>query len=334
MKKLNISVIGSTGLVGMEFVRLLEASNIEIDNLYLYASKNSSGKEIIFRNKKYKVLELKQENLKSVDITFLFIDAELVKKWIDIILIFSKYVIDNSSCFRKDDNIPLIVPEVNISDVKKESRIISNPNCSTIQCVMVLSVLKKLYTLKRIVYTTYQSVSGSGQKGINEYYSCLKTGNSNFYQHNITKTCIPKIGSFTDDGYTLEEHKMIDETRKILHVKNLNVSATCVRVPIEIGHAVNVLVEFETSFNLDKIKKLLQDEAGIVLLDDIYNDLYPTTDITCNSNDVFVGRIRRDLSSNNSLLFYCASNNLTRGASYNALKILEKLLFDGIFVFR
>ena len=262
-----------------------------------------------------------------------FVNKEIAKKWVMIASKKVRYVIDNSSCFRNDKNHSLIVPEINFQDINKKSNIIANPNCSTIQCLFPLFIINKNYTIERIVYNTYQSVSGSGQKGIDEYDNCLKGNDNNFYPHNIIHTCIPHIDSFSDEGYTLEEYKMINETKKILHDDTLKVVSTCVRVPIKIGHAVSVVLELNEAFELNKIKKLLQEEPGVVLLDDEHHNIYPTTEFICNSNSVFVGRIRKDLSYPNGLLFYCTSNNLTRGASYNALKILEELLLNRILVF-
>lgn len=333
MRKINISVVGATGLVGSEFLKLLESSNINVGSLYLYASSKSIDKDIVFRNRHYKVLELDEDNLTKVDVTFLFINSSLVKKWTNKILEYSRYIIDNSSYFRSDINVPLVVPEINLNDITSNNRIIANPNCSTIQVVIILNAIRKLYKLKRVIYTTYQSVSGSGQKGIDEYDNCLKGNDNNFYPHNIIHTCIPHIDSFSDEGYTLEEYKMINETKKILHDDTLKVVSTCVRVPIKVGHAVSVVLELNEAFELNKIKKLLQEEPGVVLLNDEHHNIYPTTEFICNSNNVFVGRIRKDVSCSNGLLFYCTSNNLTRGASYNALKILEELLLNRVLLF-
>jgi aspartate-semialdehyde dehydrogenase len=220
-----------------------------------------------------------------------------------------------------DDNCALIVPEINIEDAYSKSNIIANPNCSTIQSVLPLKPLHDKFGLKKVVYTTYQSVSGSGQKGVNDLIRCKNGEKPEFYPYDISNTCIPEIDSFLDDGYTKEEMKMVNETRKILHLENLPVSATCIRVPVEVCHGVMIQVELEKEFDLEEVKQVLASQEGIVLYDDPKNHIYPNSIVAKDKDQVFVGRIRRDISTKNGLLLYCVADNVRKGAASNAVQI-------------
>ena len=325
MKKYNVAVVGATGVVGQMFLNVLAEYNFPIDNLYLFASERSEGKKVLFDGKEYVIKSLSEDSFKDVDIALFSAGASVSLKWAPIAEASGAIVIDNSKAFRMDDDCSLIVPEININDYIGKRRIIANPNCSTIQSVIPLNALKK-YGLKRVIYTTYQAVSGSGSKGINDYYNTINGEDENFYPYNISKTCIPQIDSFLDNGYTKEEIKMIEETKKILHLPNLAVTATCVRVPILYSHAVSVVVELEEEFNVDQIRKDFANQEGLVVLDDCLNGIYPTS-IASNGNDmVYVGRIRKDLSNEKSLMFYCVADNIRKGAASNAVMIAKKII--------
>ena len=325
MKKYNVAVVGVTGVVGQMFLKVLAEYDFPIKNLYLFASERSEGKKVLFDGKEYVIKSLSEDSFKDVDIALFSAGASVSLKWAPIAEASGAIVIDNSKAFRMDDDCSLIVPEININDYIGKRRIIANPNCSTIQSVIPLNALKK-YGLKRVIYTTYQAVSGSGSKGINDYYNTINGEDENFYPYNISKTCIPQIDSFLDNGYTKEEIKMIEETKKILHLPNLSVTATCVRVPILYSHAVSVVVELEEDFSIEQIREDFKNQEGLVLLDDCLKGIYPTS-IASNGNDmVYVGRIRKDLSSEKSLMFYCVADNIRKGAASNAVMIAKKII--------
>ena len=220
----------------------------------------------------------------------------------------------------------LIVPEINLNDFDTARKIVANPNCSTIQSVLPLKPLNEKFGLKRVVYTTYQAVSGSGQKGRDDLARTLRGEDPQFYPYNISKTCIPHIDVFTDNGYTKEEIKMVNETRKILHMPNLPVSATCVRVPVANAHAVSVMVELEKPFTLDEVRSAFANQEGIEVMDDVKNLIYPVSTVANDSDTVYVGRIRKDLSCENGLLFYAVSDNIRKGAAANAVQIAKGLI--------
>ena len=225
-----------------------------------------------------------------------------------------------------DDNCALVVPEVNIDDIFTKSKIIANPNCSTIQAVLPLKILNDYFGIKRVTYTTYQAVSGSGQKGIEDLKRTKNNNINLFYPYDISKTCIPEIDEFLDNGYTKEEMKMINETRKILHLKNLPIVATCVRVPVENCHGVSMTIELTKKFEIEEIKKVLKKQDGIVVYDDIQNHKYPNSIIANNQDKVYVGRIRKDLSIENGILLYCVADNIRKGAASNAIQIAMALI--------
>ena len=312
-------------MVGGVLLEVLQQYNFPICKLHLFASEKSIGKEIIFKNKSYYIKELNDNSFVNCDFVFFVAGATVSKKWVPVALKSNAIVIDNSSFFRMDNDVSLIVPEINIDDFNFDYRLVSNPNCSTIQSVIVLNTLKK-HGLKRVIYNTYQAVSGSGMKGINDLENTLEGKEPSFYSYNISKTCIPQIDSFLDSGYTKEEMKMVNETKKILHLPELNIAATCVRVPILFSHAVSVLVELEKDFTIEEIINELKEQESIIVLDDKKNNIYPVSTIANKTDKVYVGRIRKDLSSNNSLMFYCVADNLYRGAASNAVLIALKII--------
>lgn len=327
MKKYNLALIGASGLVGRTFLKVLEEYNIPIDNLYLYTSKRSEGKIIKYKNKEYVCKTLNNSSYSNVDFAIFCSSCDVAKIYAKKFAKNNVIVIDNSSYFRMKKDVPLIVPEINIHDYFLfNNKIISNPNCSTIQCVLIISALLKKYKIKRIIYNTYQSISGAGKIAIDDYYNCINGCNNSYFPYDITKTCIPKIDDFMNNRYTKEEMKMINETKKILHDDSLLISANCVRVPVLYSHGINILIEFTSFYKMNDIYKLLNDQKGIKILDDINKDIYPTS-LNSNDNDlVYVGRIKRDLSNKKGLFLYCVSDNLRKGAASNVVQIIEKLI--------
>ena len=325
-KKYNVAIVGATGLVGGTFLKVLAEVKFPINNLRLLASAKSAGKVIVYEGKEYIVEELNENSFDGMDLALFSAGASVSKLYAPIAEAKGCLVIDNSSCFRNDTDKALIVPEVNAFDADPAlgfSRIIANPNCSTIQAIIPLKPLAEKYGLKRVVYTTYQAVSGSGMKGILDLEKSLKGEKCTFYPYNISETCIPEIDVALDNGYTKEEMKMVNETRKMLHLPDLKVSATCVRVPVKNSHAVSIMVELEKEFDVEEVKKLLANYPGLVLVDDLKNHKYPVSQLSNGNNLVYVGRIRRDLSCDNGLLLYTVGDNIRKGAASNAVQIAE-----------
>ena len=283
------------------------------------------GNKIIERRLKF-VEELNENSFDGIDLALFSAGASVAKTYAPIAEAKGAVVVDNSSCFRQDSDKALIVPEVNPFDADPKSgysRIIANPNCSTIQSIVPLKPLEEKYGLKRVVYTTYQAVSGSGMKGIQDLEKSLKGEKCTFYPYQISDTCIPEIDVALENGYTKEEMKMVNETRKMLHLPDLKVSATCVRVPVKNSHAVSIMVELEKEFDLEEVKELLSNYPGIVVVDDLKNHKYPVAQLSNGNNLVYVGRIRRDLSCDNGLLLYTVGDNIRKGAASNAVQIAQ-----------
>ncbi len=327
MKKLDIAIVGATGVVGQTFLQVLEESTLHIGNLYLFASARSAGKKVLFRGKEYTLEELTAKSFeRKIDYALFSAGGDISKQYAPIAADAGAIVVDNSSAWRMDPQVPLVVPEVNIDDARKAPiGIIANPNCSTIQAMLPLEAIKQHYGLKRVIYSTYQAVSGSGSKGIKDLEATLNGDKPSFYPYNISRSCIPHIDVFADDDYTKEELKMIKETRKILHLPELPVTATCVRVPICTGHSVAIVAETERPFDLDTVKKQLNDFSGIILHDNVAEKIYPVAENAAGCNEVFVGRIRRDNSQPNSLHIWCVADNVRKGAAANAVQIVEYL---------
>ena len=328
MKKYNVAVVGATGLVGRTFLKVLEEYDFPINNLVLYASARSAGKKVLFKGVEYEIVELTHDAFDNIDIALFSAGGSVSLEYAPIAESKGAVVIDNSSAWRMDENCALIVPEINIEDAYTKSNVIANPNCSTIQSVLPLKPLLDKFGLKRVVYTTYQSVSGSGQKGVNDLQNCKNGQSPEFYPYDISKTCIPEIDSFLDDGYTKEEMKMVNETRKILHVDDLPISATCIRVPVESCHGVMIQVELEKEFTIEEVKEALSAYPGIVLYDDPKNHIYPNSIVATGNDQVYVGRIRKDLSCSNGILLYSVADNIRKGAAANAVQIAMALDID------
>ena len=322
-----IAIVGATGLVGQTVLQVLEEKNLTDFKYELLASKRSQGKKIRFMNKEYEVEELTQNTFdKKIDYAIFVAGSEISKEYARLAVQKGTIVIDNSSYFRMDEDVPLVVPEVNPEDIKRHRGIIANPNCSTIQAVVALKPLDDKYKIKRIVYSTYQAVSGAGSKGIKDLENTLKGLKNEKFPYPIANNCIPQIDSFTANGYTKEEMKMINETRKILNNPQMKITATTVRVPILNSHSESINVEFEKDFEIEELKTLLSNSPSIVLQDDISKEVYPLAVTTTGKDEVYVGRIRRDDSVESGINMWVVADNIRKGAASNAVQILELLI--------
>ena len=331
MKKYNVAIVGATGLVGQTFLKVLKERNFPVEKLYLYASAKSAGKTVNFVGKDYTVIELKDENIKDdIDVALFSAGGRMSKEYAPKFKAKGAIVIDNSSAWRMEKDIPLVVPEANPEALDGHNGIIANPNCSTIQVMPVLKVLADKYGLKRVIYSTYQAVAGSGQKGIDDLEANLKGEPSKNYPHQIAFNLLPHIDSFLDNGYTKEEMKMVEETRKILGLPDLKVTATCVRVPVKMGHAVSVNVELEKSFDLKDVFKAFEEKEGVVVKDDVSKNVYPMPIEAEDTDEVYVGRIRRDESVENGLNLWVVADNIRKGAATNTIQIAETLIKKGV----
>jgi len=323
MKKVSLAVIGATGMVGRTVIKVLEERQFPVDRFYVFSSKRSAGDTIEFCGKEYLTEELTENSFcRKIDIAIFCAGGEVSAKFASIAAQNGCVVVDNSSHFRMDENVPLIVPEVNPEDINWHRGIIANPNCSTIQAMVALKPLKDKYGLKRVIYSTYQSVSGAGLAG----WSDLENGTQEAFSRRIAYNLIPQIDVFMENGYTKEEMKMIDETKKILRQSDLRVSATTVRVPVFCGHSESINIELKKPFELAELKKILKGAPGIVLMDDIENGVFPTPLDAEGKDDVFIGRVRRDESVENGINIWCVADNLRKGAATNAVQIAELLI--------
>ena len=327
MKKYNVAIVGATGLVGSTFLQVLAERDFPIENLYLMASARSAGKEVEYRGEKVIVEELTENSFdKPIDFALFSAGGSTSLKFAPIAASKGCVVIDDSSAWRMDPTVPLVVPEVNPEAAFKHNGIIANPNCSTIQSVVPLKVLDEMYGIKRVVYSTYQAVSGSGIKGIEDLDKGLRGEAPTNYPYQIAFNCLPHIDVFLEDGYTKEEEKMVKETRKILEKPELRVTATCVRVPVRHGHSVSCNLEFEKAIDLNEIREVYKKTKGIVLQDDVANNIYPMAINAAGHDEVYVGRIRRDESIENGLNLWIVADNIRKGAATNAVQIAELLI--------
>ncbi|MDR2771056.1 MAG: aspartate-semialdehyde dehydrogenase [Clostridiales Family XIII bacterium] len=327
-RKPNLAVVGATGLVGGTFLKVLAERNFPYENLYPMASAKSAGAKINFCGREYTVEELTERSFdKPIDIALFSAGGAASEKFAPIAAAKGVAVVDNSSAWRMDANVPLVVPEVNPQEIAKHKGIIANPNCSTIQAVVALKPLYDRYGIKRIVYSTYQSVSGSGIKGIRDLEEGLKGNDLKAaYPHAIAGNCLPHIDVFLDNGYTKEEMKMIHETHKILGDDRIAVTATTVRVPVFSAHSESINAELEKPFELSEVRALLAAAPGIVVIDNPAENAYPLARDAAGRDEVFVGRIRRDFSVENGLNLWVVADNIRKGAATNAVQIAEKLL--------
>ncbi|MHB1661279.1 MAG: aspartate-semialdehyde dehydrogenase [bacterium] len=340
-EKYNVGITGATGLVGREFIEILEERKFPVGELYLFASENSLGETVSFKGEDYIVDALKEDSFKKkkLDIVLSSPGGSVSAKFSPIAAAAGAVVIDNTSYFRMDKDVPLVVPEVNPEDIKYYSKknIIANPNCSTIQMVVPLKPIHDRYKIKRIVVSTYQSTSGAGKKAMDELFyqtAGIINAKSDVYPEKfpvqIAFNCIPQIDAFGEEGYTKEEIKMVNETRKIMHDKSMGVSATTVRVPVFFSHGESVNIETEKSFDIKDVKKILSETAGVKVIDEVAGDnpdeRYPYQTQTAGKDEVFVGRIRRDFSVQNGLNLWIVADNVRKGAALNAVQIAEILI--------
>ena len=327
MHTYKLAIVGATGLVGRTALKVLEEKKLPISEYEVCASKKWSGSRVVFLGEEYVVKELDEHSFDSgFDFAIFSAGGDVSKKFAPIAASKGCIVVDNSSAFRMDDNVPLVVPEVNPEDIQNNHGIIANPNCSTIQAVVPLKPLDDKYKIKRIVYSTYQAVSGAGKNGVDDLKNTLNGLEPKKFPHSIANNCLPHIDVFLEDGYSKEELKMINETRKILHRPDLRVTATTVRVPVLNSHSESINVEFENDFDLDELKDLLSNSPGIIVQDNPSANIYPLATNASGSDKVFVGRIRRDESIPFGINMWVVADNVRKGAASNAIQIVEKLI--------
>ncbi|MBL4931088.1 aspartate-semialdehyde dehydrogenase [Clostridium paridis] len=324
----NVAIVGATGNVGRKFIEILEERNFPVKELYLFASERSEGKTLKFKGQDILVEATVEKNIKDKKIDFALFSAggDTSKTFAPI---FSKYgatVIDNSSAWRMDPEVPLVVPEVNPEDISWHKGIIANPNCSTIQAMVALKPIHDKYGIKRIVYSTYQAVSGAGVQGIKDLEDGIKGVAPKKFPYPIAGNVIPQIDVFLENGYTKEEIKMIEETKKILHNQDLKITATTVRVPVLNSHSESINLELINDYKIEDIFSLLSNSTGVVVYDNIKEDKYPTPLLFSGKDEVFVGRIRRDFSIDNGLNLWVVADNIRKGAALNAIQIAELII--------
>ncbi|MDQ1853483.1 aspartate-semialdehyde dehydrogenase [Bacillus subtilis] len=336
---LHVAVVGATGAVGQQMLKTLEDRNFEMGTLTLLSSKRSAGTKVTFKGQELTVQEASPESFEGVNIALFSAGGSVSQALAPEAVKRGAIVIDNTSAFRMDENTPLVVPEVNEADLHEHNGIIANPNCSTIQMVAALEPIRKTYGLNKVIVSTYQAVSGAGNEAVKELYSQTQAilnkeeiepeimpvkGDKKHYQ--IAFNAIPQIDKFQDNGYTFEEMKMINETKKIMHMPDLQVAATCVRLPIQTGHSESVYIEIDRDdATVEDIKNLLKEAPGVTLQDDPSQQLYPMPADAVGKNDVFVGRIRKDLDRANGFHLWVVSDNLLKGAAWNSVQIAESL---------
>jgi aspartate-semialdehyde dehydrogenase len=330
MKSYHVAIVGATGMVGQEFIKVLQQRNFPVASVNLYASDRSAGKKLYVGHQEMEVKETAPEAFQNVDIALFSAGSEISRYFSPIAAKSGALVVDNSAAFRLEPKVPLVVPEINPEDIKWHEGIIANPNCSTIQMVVALNPLHKVNPIKRIVVSTYQSVSGTGAAAMEELTTQAKLvleGQNvvpHVYPHQIGFNLLPEIDVFLDNGYTKEEWKMVEETRKIMHAPDMAISATCVRVPVFIGHSEALNIEFTDPMSPEEARQILAKAPGIKVLDDPSVSLYPMPWLAAGSDDVYVGRIRSDASHARGLVIWVVSDNLRKGAALNAVQIAEE----------
>lgn len=330
MKKYKIAVVGATGMVGRTFLKVLEEYKLPAESYTLFSSAKSAGTKLNFMGEEYTVRELTETSFdEGFDIALFSAGGSTSEKFAPIAAKKGCLVIDNSSAWRMDPEVPLVVPEVNPEEIKKHKGIIANPNCSTIQAMVALKPLQKAYGLKRVVYSTYQAVSGAGRGGWDDLENGMKGEAPKKFPYPIVGNCIPHIDVFLENGYTKEEMKMILETRKILGDDSLRITATTVRVPVFNGHSESINVELEKPFELSELVEVLKNAPGVVVEDDVKNNVYPMAIHATGHDETFVGRIRRDESVENGVNLWVVADNIRKGAAANAVQIAQKFIeFD------
>ena len=336
MKKYNLAILGATGAVGQEMLKILGERNFPYNELKLLASKRSAGEEMEFQGKKYVIEEATENSFEDIDVVLCAAENNISEELSPAAVKAGAVVIDNSSAFRLDETVPLVVPEVNRSDVKNHKGIIANPNCSTIIALTALNELNKYAKINRMVVSTFQAVSGAGVNGIKELDQQIKNiseGNPvdiKAFQYQIAYNVIPQIGGFDDMGYSQEEMKLQNEGRKIFHNPDLKVNCTCVRVPVYRSHSESITIETEKEITPEKARELLANAEGVKLVDDPANQKYPMPLDTSGQDLIYVGRIRKDISSSNSLVLWCCGDQIRKGAATNAVQIAEVLVKENL----
>ena len=334
-ERYNVAVVGATGAVGNEMIKVLEQRDFPVENLTLLASSRSIGRKLTYKGQDIEVRELKEDSFGGIDIALFSAGGSISKKFAPIAAKAGTVVVDNTSAFRMDPDVPLVVPEVNPEDIFKHNGIIANPNCSTIQMVVALKPLHDKSRIKRVVVVTFQSVSGAGAKAVEEMEletKALLAGEKferKIFPHQIAFNALPQIpqsDAFGDNGYTSEEMKMVHETRKIMHDDDIRVAVTCVRVPVYRSHSEAVNVETAEKITADEARQLLSDAEGVIVVDDLAGEKYPLATEAADQDDTFVGRIREDISVENGIEMWVVSDNLRKGAALNAVQIAEKLI--------
>ncbi len=332
---MKVAVVGATGLVGTKMLQILEERNFPVSELIPVASERSIGKEVEFKGAKYKVVSMMEAVAANPAIAIFSAGGQTSVDWAPVFSKEGTFVIDNSSAWRMHPDIPLVIPEVNAKTIKSNTKIIANPNCSTIQMLVALAPLNKAFKIKRVVVSTYQSITGTGVQAVRQleeeekaHGSGMKArgGETSAYPHQIFRNCLPHCDDFLDNGYTKEEMKLLNETRKILNDECIQLTATAVRVPVVGGHSESINIEFFRKFDIAEIRTILSEAPGVVLMDDPVNNVYPMPITAHESDDVYVGRIRRDNSCINGLNLWVVSDNLRKGAATNAVQIAEYLL--------
>jgi aspartate-semialdehyde dehydrogenase len=326
-QNITIAIVGATGLVGRTFIKVLEEHKFPFKNIKLLASEKSVGKELLVNNKKYPVELLKEDSFEGVDIALFSAGKDVALKFAPIAAASNCIVIDNSSAWRMDKDVPLIVPEVNPESIKNHKNIIANPNCSTIQLVVALKPIDDKFKLSRIVVSTYQSITGAGQTGVDQLMSELKgvEPKKTISSHRIAfNTVFHKI--YSEDGFSVEEIKMIEEIRKIMSLPELKIAVTCVRIPVLGGHGESVNIETQKPFDMDELKTALREQEGLIIIDNPLMEDYPTVELSSGTDPVYVGRLRRDASVENGAYLWVCADNLRKGAATNAVQIAELIL--------
>lgn len=332
MKSYNVAILGATGAVGKEMLKVLGERKFPINELKLLASKKSAGEEVDFNGAKYTIQEATEDSFTNIDVMLCAAENEISKLLSPAAVKAGAIVIDNSSAYRMDDDVPLVVPEVNPEDVKKHKGIIANPNCSTIIALTAVNELNKFSKINRMVVSTYQAVSGAGINGIRELDKQIKDISEgkpveiNTFQYQIAYNLIPQIGDFDELGYSQEEMKMQNEGRKILHNPDLKVNCTCIRVPVYRSHSESITIETEAEITPDKAKEILKTADGVKLIDDLKNRKYPMPLDSSDQDLIYVGRVRKDISKENSLVLWCCGDQVRKGAATNAVQIAEVLV--------
>ena len=332
IKKYNIAIVGATGVVGEAMLSILEKRNFPINNLVLLASEKSVGKKYIFNGESIEVQVLNENSFKNINIALFSAGSSISKKYADIAVKASCIVIDNSSAFRMNKDVPLIIPEINPDDIFKHKGIIANPNCTTIITLMALNPIRKHSKIKKMVVSSYQAVSGAGKEGINELkeqsrkIAAGKEVDVKYFSHQIANNIIPKIDRMTDNGYSAEEMKMVNETRKIFNDDKIKISATCVRVPVYTAHSISVTIETENKISINDVRKFIDNSEGVELMDNPKKEIYPMPILAEDKNNCFVGRIRENCVFENGISLWVSGDQIRKGAALNAVQIAEKLI--------